>query len=71
MLCIACELVVAVCTLVHLFNLQQAVDSAGALVVEHRSREIAFGFLSLGFTVAVLAVMTIGVDKLVRSGRTV
>ena len=54
MLCIVCELVVAVCTLVYLFNLQQTVDGENGGSLEHRSREMTLGFMSLGFTVATL-----------------
>ena len=71
MLCIVCELVVAVCTLVYLFNLQQTVDGENGGSLEHRSREMTLGFMSLGFTLATLVVMAIGADKLAQSGRTV
>ena len=72
MLCISCELVVAVCTLVYQFNLQQAMDSGRRIeLIEHRSREMALGFLSFAFTVVTLVVMAIGIEKVARSGRAV
>ena len=70
LLCISCELVVAVCTLLYLFNLQQARDGGQEIPIDHISRETALGFLSLSFTVATLVVMAIGIEKVVRSGRT-
>ena len=71
MLCIVCELVVAVCTLVHLFNLQHSVVGGQEWALENGGREKALGFLSLGLTLATLVVMAIGTEKLVQSGRTV
>lgn len=71
MLCISCQLVIAVCTLLYLFSLQQSIEQGreGEEQEHHRRREIALGFLSLGFTVAVLAVMVIGTARLVRGAR--
>ena len=69
--CILCELVITSCTLVFLFNLHQAVDSGREGFVQHRRREMALGFLSLAFTVAVLAVTVVGTDNLARGARTV
>ena len=63
------ELFVAGCTLVFLFNLQQAGPSGRGGVAQHRRREISLGFLSLAFTVAVL-VMVVGTDKLTRGAQT-
>ena len=71
MMCIVCELGVVVCTLVHLFNLRATIHSGREGLTEHRSREIALGFLSLGFTSAVLVVMAIGTERILRTGRTV
>ena len=71
MACVACELVIAVCTLVHLFNLQQTLHSGQDRRTDGVSTEMALGFLSLGFTVATLVVMVLGTDKIARSGRTV
>ena len=71
MACVACELVIAVCTLVHLFNLQQTLHSGQDRRTDGVSTEMALGFLPLGFTVATLAVMAIGTEKIVRSGRAV
>ena len=68
-LCNVCELVVAVCTLVYLFNLQQATNNTREGRIEHVRREMALGFLTLAFTVATLVVMAIGIEKLVQSGR--
>ena len=68
--CILRELVIAVCTLVFLFNLQQAVDSGREGLVQHKRREMALGFLSLAFTVVVLAVTVVGTDKLARGAQT-
>lgn len=62
MLCVFCELVIAVCTLVYLFNLQQTADS---------SRDLALSFLSLTFTVAVFAMAVIGPDRVSRGAHTV
>ena len=70
MLCILCELVIAACTLVFLFNLQQAMQSGREGAVEHTRRDMALGFLSLAFTAAVLLVMVIGTEKLTRVTRT-
>ena len=71
MVCIVCELVVTVCTLVYLFNLQQTIDSGQEKHMGHGSREMALVFLSLGFTVATLVVMAIGTDKIAQSGRSI
>ena len=71
MLCILCELVIAACTLVFLFSLQQATYDGREGAVEHTRREMALGFLSLAFTAAVLLVMVIGTEKLTRVTRTV
>ena len=71
MLQISCQLVIAVCMLVYLFSLQQSIGQGreGEKHEQHRRRETALGFLSLGFTVAVLAVMVIGTAKLLRGAR--
>ena len=71
MLCIVCELVIAVCTLAHLFNLQHSVVRGQEWSPEHICREKALGFLSLSFTLVTLVVLAIGTEKLVRSGWTV
>ena len=69
--CILRELVIAVCTLVFLFNLQQAVDSGREEgFVQHKRRETALVFLSLAFTVAVLVVTVVGTEKLAQGART-
>ena len=71
MVVIVCELVVAVCTLVYLFSLQHSVDSGVDGVSQDRRRDVAYGFVSLALTLAVLVVMAIGVDKLVQCGQAV
>ena len=65
MMLIACELVIAVCTLVYLFSLQHSVDSES----QTRRKDMVFGFLSLACTLGVLAVTAIGADKLARGAR--
>ena len=69
MVVIVCELVIAVCTLVHCFNLQHSKGSSVDGASQHKSREAAQGFLSLTFTLAVLVVMAIGPEKIVRGAR--
>ena len=71
MLCIVCELVVAVCTLVELINLRQAIDNGRDMHIEHVRREMALGFLSLFCTVATLVMMASGTENLLRGGQTV
>ena len=71
LVCILCEMVIAVCTLVFLFSLQQSLDSGQEGFVQHRRSEMALGFLSLAFTVTVLAVAAIGTDRLTQGARTV
>ena len=66
MMLIACELVIAVCTLVYLFSLRHAVVSGVDGAVQHKRRDMVFGFLSLAFTLVVLVVTVIGADKLAR-----
>ena len=61
-----CELVVTVCTLVYLFNLQQTIDSGQEKHMGHGSREMALVFLSLGFTVATLVVWQLALTRLHR-----
>ena len=55
MMLIVCELVVAVCTLAYLFSLQHLVDSGVDEVSQSRHKDVAFGSLSLAFTLPVLA----------------
>ena len=69
--CIVCELVVVSCTLVHLWGLHCRPEGVEVGALEHRRRDMVLGFLSLAFTLAVLAMTAIGTDKLVRSGRTI
>ena len=58
--------VIAVCTLVYLFSLRHAVVSGVDGAVQHKRRDMVFGFLSLAFTLVVLVVTVIGADKLAR-----
>lgn len=60
-LCIACEVVVTVCALVYLFHLRHSVDTARARAMH--DRELALAFLSLGVTLATLAVTAVGTGK--------
>ena len=62
--CILCELVITVCTLLFLFSMQQSVDSSREGFIQHRRREMALGFLSLAFTEGMLVVTMVGVDRL-------
>ena len=71
MMLIACELVIAVCTLVYLFSLQHSVDSGVDGASQHKRRDMAFGFLSLACTSGVLFGTVIGADKLARVAHTV
>ena len=61
---------IAVCTLVFLFSLQQA-GHIGEEGVQNRRKDMALGFMSLAFTVAVLAVTVVGTDQLTRVAHTV
>ena len=65
-LCIACELVISVCTLVCLFSLQTTADNSWEGSVQHRQRDVALGFMSLVISLVVLAVLVIGIEKLTR-----
>ena len=56
-LCIACELVISVCTLVYLFSLQTTADNSWEGSVQHRQRDVALGFMSLVISLVVLAVL--------------
>lgn len=69
-MCILCELVIAVCTLLSLFNLKQAVDRGREGVTQRRRRYMALASC-LAFTVGVLAVTAVGTDKLARGAGTV
>lgn len=71
MVVIACELVVAVCTLVYLFSLQRSVATGMDGASQHRRMDMAMGFLSLAFTLAVLIVTAIGADKLAQGAHAV
>ena len=70
-LCIVCELVISVCTLVYLFSLQKTADSTREGLVQQRPRDLALGFTSLVISLVVLAVMVIGIDKLTRGAKQV
>lgn len=65
-LCIVCELVISVCTLVYLFSLQKTADNSREGFVQHRQREVALGFMSLVISLVVLAILVIGIEKLTR-----
>ena len=73
---IFCELVIAVCTLVYLFSLRHSLGNSMDETshgeddsLQHRPRDIAFGFLSLACTLAVLLATVIGPDKLARGAQ--